>query len=149
MQTFIVHNRSTRAFLTDIGWRNFLFFEIYVGGLILSSLLHTVFLTSLVVRGLLGHWPRLDDPLDLAYLSILVIGYGATVALIVMGLLRRRASRLLPLQLLLPVYWALHSAASLNAAWQLMTRPYFWGKTTHGRTRKTRRPPEARFNSRR
>lgn len=138
MQTFIVHNRSPRRLVVDIGWRNFLFFEIYVGSLIISSLLHTIFLFSLALRGALGHWPRLDDPVDLAYLVILVIGYGATVLLVLAGLARRRAWHLMPQQLLLPVYWMMHSLASLRAAHQLLFRPYFWGKTAHGRTRRAR-----------
>jgi glycosyltransferase XagB len=141
MQVFIVHNRNMLQFLSDIGLRNFLFFEIYVGGLILSSLLHTVFLLSFAVRAAIGYWPRLDDPLDLAYLAILLLGYGGTIVLVVAGLIRRRATRLLGTQLLLPVYWILHSIAALRAAYQLLVRPYFWGQTQHGRTRQERRPP--------
>lgn len=138
MQTFIVHNRNARHFLRDIGWRNFLFFEIYVGGLILSSLLHTVFLASLLLRGVLGQWIDTSTPVGAAYLAILILGYGGTVALLIAGLIRRRGWRLMPIQVLLPAYWLLHSAAALSAAHQLIFRPYFWGKTTHGRTRQKR-----------
>lgn len=138
MQTFIVHNRSPGRFISDIGWRNFVFFEIYVGSLIISSLLHTVFLASLIARGMLGQWPRVDDPIDVAYLTVLVIGYGGTVVLVLAGLVRRRAWHLMPQQLLLPVYWIMHSVAALRAAHQLLFRPYFWGKTAHGKTRQAR-----------
>lgn len=138
MQTFIVHNRNARLFLADIGWRNFLFFEIYVGSLIASSLLHTVFLASFAVRGALGHWPRLSDPVELGYMAVLVLGYAGSIALVLAGLARRRAWHLLPQQLMLPFYWVMHSVAALRAAYQLLTRPYFWGKTTHGRTRRHR-----------
>ena len=138
MQTFIVHNRSPGRFVADIGWRNFVFFEIYVGSLIISSLLHTVFVLSLGVRGLLGYWPRLDDPVDGAYLAVLVLGYAGTVVLVLAGLARRRAWHLMPQQLLLPVYWFMHSIAALRAAHQLLFRPYFWGKTMHGQTRRAR-----------
>jgi cellulose synthase/poly-beta-1,6-N-acetylglucosamine synthase-like glycosyltransferase len=141
MQTFIVHNRNMPQFLGDIGLRNFLFFQVYVGGLILSSLLHTVFLLSFAVRAAFGAWPRLYDPVDLAYLTILILGYGGTIVLVVAGLKRRRATRLLAAQALLPLYWILHSIAALRAAWQLLVRPYFWGQTMHGRTRQDRRPP--------
>lgn len=139
MQTFIVHNRKAGEFLNDIGWRNFLFFQIYVGSLIVSSLLHTVFVVSLIVRGALGHWPELANPVDAAYLAILVVGYFGTVVVVIGGLVRRRRWDLLPQQLFLPLYWMMHSVASLRAAWQLLTRPYFWGKTAHGRTRRARR----------
>jgi cellulose synthase/poly-beta-1,6-N-acetylglucosamine synthase-like glycosyltransferase len=139
MQTFIVHNSKPREFLADIGWRNFLFFEIYVGNLILSSLLHTVFIGSFVLRAALGEGIIVEDGVDAAYLVILVVGYGGAVALVVAGLLRRRSFALIPMQILLPVYWALHSIAALFAAHQLLVRPYFWGKTAHGRTRRPRR----------
>ncbi|HHY49694.1 MAG TPA: glycosyltransferase, partial [Alphaproteobacteria bacterium] len=139
MQTFIVHNRSVPRLLADIGWRNFLVFEIYVGGLILSALLHTLFAGSLVVRAALGLWPDPANPVDLAYLLVLAIGYGAAAVQVIGGIVRRRAWHLLPAQALLPFYWLLHSAAALNAAFELIVRPYFWGKTAHGRTRRERR----------
>ena len=49
MQTYLVHNRHPVALLRDLGWRNFLFFQLYVGSLIVSSLIHTVFALSLGV----------------------------------------------------------------------------------------------------
>ena len=38
-------------------------------------------------------------------------------------------------QLLLPLYWVLHSIATVQAAAELMIRPHFWAKTAHGLTR--------------
>ena len=31
-----------------------------------------------------------------------------------------------------PLYFILHAVAGLRAAWQLVTRPYYWDKTCHG-----------------
>jgi hypothetical protein len=138
MQCFIVHNRSPRQLLADMGWRNFLAFEIYVSGLIVSALLHTVFLTTFLLRLATGEGFRLSDPWDVAYLGVLVLGYGGSAALIAAGLVRAGQARLVPMQLLLPIYWLLHSAATVRAAHELLTRPYFWAKTAHGRTRVTR-----------
>lgn len=138
MQTFIVHNRSPILFARDIGVRNFLFFEIYVGSLILSSLVHALFIGGFAARIALGHWPDLGNPVDLAYVAILVLGYGGALVLVVAGLVRCRAWHLIPQQLALPLYWLMHSIASLHAAHQLLVRPYFWGKTAHGRTRRVR-----------
>jgi hypothetical protein len=58
--------------------------------------------------------------------------------LVLAGLARRRWWHLAPQQLMLPFYWLMHSVASLRAAFQLLLRPYFWGKTVHGRTRRAR-----------
>ena len=102
MQTFIVHNRSVRRFISDIGLRNFLFFEVYVGSLIISSLLHTVFLVSLLARGALGMWPRLDDPVDLAY--VLVLAAAVPTAVLVTAGLATACLAPEPQQLMLPIY---------------------------------------------
>src|SRR5690606_9279280 len=53
MQTFCVHNQAPRALLRELGWRGFLGFQVLVGGMILSSLLHTIFLGMLLGRLLL------------------------------------------------------------------------------------------------
>jgi hypothetical protein len=135
MLTFVVHNRRAGQLCADTGWRSFLFFELFVGGMITSSLLHTLFLAIVLVRLASGESLTLRDPLDLLCVVVLVAGYGGALALAVAGLVRRRAWRLMGYQLLLPIYWVLHSVAAVRAAYELMTRPYFWGKTEHGRTR--------------
>lgn len=138
MQTFVVHNRRPLRFLGDIGWRNFLFFQVYVGSLIISSLLHTVFLVSLAVEAAMGWLPDLATPLGAAYILLFVLGYGASGILVVAGLMRRGGWELVPQQLFLPLYWMMHSLAALRAAYELLVRPYFWGKTVHGKTRHAR-----------
>jgi hypothetical protein len=54
MQTYIVHNHRPLLFLRDAGWRNFLAFQFYVGGMVLSAPLHLVFLIALLVRLILS-----------------------------------------------------------------------------------------------
>ena len=62
MQTYVVHNRAPGLFLNEIGWRGFIGFQVLVGGMILSSLLHTVFLGTLLGRlaldGVVGLVPQ-------------------------------------------------------------------------------------------
>ena len=40
------------------------------------------------------------------------------------------------MQLLLPLYWLLHSVAAFRAAYELVVRPTYWAKTEHGMTRR-------------
>lgn len=140
MQTFIVHNRAPRLFLRDIGWRGFVGFQLLVGGMILTSLLHTVFIAMLLVRlaleGVIGVVPR--DIWDWACVAILLSGYGGAFAIQVSGLVHQRAYHLLPIQLILPAYWLLHTIAAVRAAIELVTKPVYWAKTTHGVTRLSR-----------
>lgn len=139
MQTFIVHNRSPRRFFEDVGWRGFLAFEIYIGSMILSALLHSVFLASLIASLIFGFRTGLVfDIWDIVSMLILLLGYGGAGALVVVGLFRLGQPQLLLPQLGLPLYWVLHSIATMRALHELLFRPYFWAKTEHGRTKMRR-----------
>lgn len=141
MQTYCVHNQRPGALLRDLGWRGFLGFQVLVGGMILSSLLHTIFLGTLLGRlaldGAAGLIPR--DLWDWFAVGILIAGYGGAFAIVVSGLMHLRAKRhLMLLQFALPFYWVLHSIATLYAMVELITKPIHWAKTAHGLTRVTR-----------
>lgn len=140
MQTFLVHNRRPLQFVDDIGWRGFLFFQVYVASLIASSLIHTVFLASVAVQVALfgAGWPRFSDGWDLLYLLVLIVGYGGAFGIALAGLIRQGKTELAVYQVLLPVYWLLHAIAASRAAVELIRRPYFWSKTRHGETRMVR-----------
>ncbi len=140
MQTFIVHNRHPLVFLHDIGWRNFLIFQAFVGGMIISAPLHSVFATVLGIRIIMGLNTGIfpNDIWSFMLIGILVIGYGSAVLVSVLGLRRIGLSRLGYYQLLLPVYWILNSVAAIIALFELLTRPYYWAKTKHGITRYAR-----------
>lgn len=139
MQTFIVHNRRPRAFLDEVGWKGFLAFQVYVGGMILSAPLHTAFLATFLVRLLLPYAP--PDLWDFVSLTVFIVGYGGPATLVVAGLTRAHRNDLLRYQLLLPFYWLLHSLAAMRALAELLLRPHFWAKTEHGRTRVVRATP--------
>jgi hypothetical protein len=68
------------------------------------------------------------------YVSVfnLLVGNALMVYLSMMGAFKRRAYRLVPWAILNPVYWLMHSIASYKALWQLVVRPHYWEKTTHG-----------------
>jgi hypothetical protein len=139
MQTLLVHNRRPLETLGDMGWTGFLAFEIYVGSMIMSALLHTVFgiaLLGSIVTGTLG-FP--DSGWGWANFAILVAGYGGAFAIVIAGLRRLgMPRRVLLAQALLPLYWVLHTVAAARASYELFARPYYWAKTAHGRTRQAR-----------
>jgi len=140
MQTYIVHNRAPLLLLRDVGWPAFLGFQVLVGGMILASLLHTMFIGALCGRLLIGGVAALvpADIWDWAAAVILATGYGGAYAVALSGLMHQRAFHLMAVQALLPLYWVLHSVAALRAAHELITRPVHWAKTTHGVTRVAR-----------
>ncbi len=137
MQTFIVHNRHPKKFLRDIGWRNFLIFQAFVGGMIISAPLHSIFAIILLFRLSVGQTLGLipNGPWIIILLIILFVGYGATILVSTLGLKRLGLLRLAPYQILFPFYWVLNSVAAFLAIYELFSRPYFWAKTKHGVTR--------------
>jgi cellulose synthase/poly-beta-1,6-N-acetylglucosamine synthase-like glycosyltransferase len=142
MQTFIVHNSHPRELLADLGLKGFLGFQVYVGSMILSGPLHTLFVLSLAMAMLLGGISF--DGWFLFGCLVFLVGYGGPAALAVAGLSRLGRAQLIPVQALLPVYWVLHSVAGLRALHELIVRPYFWAKTQHGETRLSRHRLERR-----
>ena len=137
MQTFIVHNRYPKKFLQDIGWKNFLIFQAFVGGMIISAPLHSLFAIILLFRMFagqaLGFVP--SSPWTMILLIILFVGYGASILVSTFGLNRLGLLKLVPYQILFPFYWALNSVAAVLAVYELFSRPYFWAKTRHGVTK--------------
>lgn len=140
MQTYCVHNQHPVALLRDLGWRGFLGFQVLVGGMILSSLLHTVFIGTLlgclVLDGVVGLVPR--DFWDWFAIGILFAGYGGALAVVFSGLAHIRAKHLVLMQFALPLYWVLHSIATLFALRELIFTPSSWAETEHGLTRVAR-----------
>lgn len=135
MQTLIVHNSDWRGLLRDLGWRSFLGFQIYVGSMVLSAPLHTMFLASLVWTLLSPGQPVPFGIWDALAAIIFIIGYAGPALLVFMGLKRLGRRDLLVQQLALPWYWILHSAAAVLALVELVANPHFWAKTVHGKTR--------------
>ncbi|WP_424982135.1 glycosyltransferase family 2 protein [Maritalea sp. S77] len=136
MQTLLVHSSQLRLLSIQLGWRNFLFFYLYIGGMVFAAPMHGIFLVKFTCEALyyqgelparLAHaWP---------YFIVLSMTYGSAIITGVLGLIRVRKPLLIVYQLLLPLYWILTSIATLRAAWQLAVDPFSWEKTTHGKTR--------------
>ncbi|HEY8576029.1 MAG TPA: glycosyltransferase family 2 protein [Devosia sp.] len=131
MQTYIVHNNSPTRLREEMGLHAFLVWEALVLGMIVAPVLHCAFLATFAIRVALGA-PLLDGSLWPAfYFAILAVGYGSAVATGLVGLGRVGAAHLRLSQLSLPLYWALVGAATANAAWDLVRRPFHWFKSPH------------------
>ena len=136
MQTWLVHTRQPLRLLHELGWRRFLGFNLIATGLIVSALIHPVYLATLVVVA--------TNPLDLwgdggAFAAMVVgvnlfnlfAGYTAMATLAKRTLELRANGRQAWALVLLPIYWLLMSLASYRALVQLAVRPHTWEKTPH------------------
>ncbi|WP_404406306.1 glycosyltransferase [Pelagibacterium halotolerans] len=132
VQTFLVHNAHPRQLLADLGWRDFLAFNVFVGGMVLSIALHGLFLIIVVARaGANLIFLGLVDLWTLAQVCILAFGYSGTAAINLIGLSRIGRQDLAPRLFLLPFYWLVGWVAVVNATLELVYKPFHWAKTHH------------------
>jgi len=137
MQTCLVHTRQPIRLCSDLGLKRTLSFIAIQLGMIISAMLHPVFLGLLIAvaadPALMA--PRGGGPLTswlfIIGLANLLAGYSAMTALAGRTLPLRGLSRIEPALIGLPVYWLLMSVATYRAFFQLLFRPHYWAKTTH------------------
>ncbi len=136
MQTWLVHTRHPLRLLHELGWRRFLGFNLIGTGLIVSALIHPLYLVTLVALA--------TNPLDLwgdgsAFAAMTVginlfnlfAGYAAMAVLARRTLELRGKQRQAWALTLLPFYWLMMSLACYRALAQLVVKPHKWEKTPH------------------
>jgi len=131
MQTFIVHNRDPGRLMAEMGLPTMLVFEALLLGMIVAPILHCGFLVVLAIRWSMGLGSFDSAIWTVFYIAVLLLGYGSALAMTALGLQRLGRTRLLPAQWLLPAYWLLIGLATIRAAHELLTRPFYWFKSPH------------------
>lgn len=138
MQTFLVYWRHPVTLIRTIGWREFLAFNLFIGGTPLTFLvappLWGIFLFWLCTRSHAVE-PLFPDAVLYLALTNLLIGNFLGIYLNMIAIYLRKNYALMPYALLNPFYWLLHSIAAYKALGQLFTKPFFWEKTLHGLSR--------------
>jgi cellulose synthase/poly-beta-1,6-N-acetylglucosamine synthase-like glycosyltransferase len=138
MQTFLVYWRHPLELIRTIGLKNFLSFNLFIGGTPLT------FLASPPLWGLFVYWlltrshavePLFPDAVLYLALANLLIGNFLGIYLNMIAIYLRKNYALMPYALLNPLYWLLHSIAAYKALGQLFTKPFYWEKTQHGISR--------------
>jgi len=140
MQTWLVHMRAPRDLLRRVGVLHFFSVQAIFGGVVVSAVVHPVFLAVLVRQVAQGDiFLKSPGAVAAAINTIgatnLAAGYLAGFAIGLAGLIRRPMWWLIPELALLPLYWLTMSLAVYRALWQLARDPHGWEKTEHGVTR--------------
>jgi cellulose synthase/poly-beta-1,6-N-acetylglucosamine synthase-like glycosyltransferase len=134
MQTVLVHTRHPFRLIRTVGPRQAAGFGLLIGGtpamFLATPWLYAMLVCEFVAPGLLV--PAVPPWLMIVSLLNLLFGNGVIIYLSLLAGFKRRSYELVPFALLSPLYWLLHSLASYKAAWQLLTKPFYWEKTTHG-----------------
>lgn len=151
MQTLLVHLRSPVSTAREMGLRNYALFHVILISLVVSVLVHPVFLVAYVYQMSRLFSGVALSATDIAMAGIsnfnLVAGY-TTYCLLVMAIElavvrpRERSGRSVFWILTFPFYWLLISAAGWRALLQLIVKPHIWEKTEHGGSVRT--PPRWR-----
>lgn len=136
MQTYLVHMRAPRRLLAELGWWPFIGFQILMGSMIASALVHPWFYVLLAVdvgSGSALAWPTGGLAEGFWWLAVanLVLGYATAVLVGGVAVWRRKRSWLLPAVLLVPAYWLLISWSAYRAVYELAVAPFHWEKTRH------------------
>ncbi|MGF9565539.1 glycosyltransferase [Neorhizobium sp. JUb45] len=137
VQTWLVATRHPRAHITEMGWFGALAFQLMIGGMLVSALLHPLILL-LVLTSL--HAIQQDPASALTLLShpLIFIDFlnilGSYLLFVVLGfrVMTDHEKRLVGWRwAAVPLYWMLTSAAAWKAINELRTKPFFWNKTPH------------------
>jgi cellulose synthase/poly-beta-1,6-N-acetylglucosamine synthase-like glycosyltransferase len=136
MQTWLVHMRQPMRLVAELGWRGFLGFNLIATGIIVSALIHPVYLATLIAMAtnplrLWGDGGLFACSVIGVNLFNLFAGYLAASVLAMRALALRGQAAEARVLILLPVYWLLMSLASYRALLQLAMRPHHWEKTPH------------------
>ncbi|HXB14301.1 MAG TPA: glycosyltransferase [Solirubrobacteraceae bacterium] len=135
MQTALVHARSPRRLVRQVGVVDAAGFLLLIAGTPLTFLLAPAMWAGTAAWYGFGepHLPLLDSGAFWTIATInLIVGNGIMIALNVLAAVRGQGWRAAPFALLNPLYWVLHSIAAWRAAVQLIRNPFYWEKTPHG-----------------
>ena len=135
MQTWFVNMRHPIQLLKELGLKGTLGMHLTVGGTPFLFIINPIFwflttLSFIFDVNLLGE--LFPPPIFFISAFNLIIGNFVFVYLNVISTFRRGYYELGKYALLSPIYWVLMSFAAWRALWQLITKPFYWEKTTHG-----------------
>ncbi len=135
MQTILVHNRNPLHLLSDLGWRNTLAFHLLLTTIVVSALVHPVFLLATIGQAFQvfsNSGSPTSDPFVLVSIFNLVAGYTTYGLLAFVALKASRMRAFTKMLFFLPFYWILISLAGWRALFHLVWKPHRWEKTPHG-----------------
>ncbi|MFD0680586.1 MULTISPECIES: glycosyltransferase family 2 protein [unclassified Paenibacillus] len=146
MQTWLVHMRNPFKLYKELGFKGFMGFQVMVLATPILPLLNPFYWVMIILWYVWRlHWiPQFFPGVIYYFASIeFLIGNFLFVFSNVVGVywviyeLEKRnedtfSYGLVKYALLTPFYWVLMSIAAVKAAWQLITKPFYWEKTTHG-----------------
>ncbi len=138
IQTYLVHARNPINFIKTATLKQFLAFQLVVGGKVMSlfinPLMWTITLLYFLLRPFVGHTIEKFFPGPILYLGVLCLVFGNFLYLYyyMVGCAKRGQYSLIKYAFLVPFYWLAMSISGWNALYKILTQPHYWAKTHHG-----------------
>lgn len=133
--TYAVHMRDPKLLLAQLGWRRFLGLQVLLLGTLLQFLLTPVLWSFWLLLFGLGHPFDGLLPLSLAA-AFATLFFLSEVSNLTVNLIALRQRHHRALRFWVPslhFYFPLAAAAAYKGMWELMSTPFYWDKTTHGK----------------
>jgi len=135
LQTFIVHMRSPRRMVHDLGWKSTGHFCVFVGGTPILAILNPLF-WLMTLLWFVGQPAIIRElfPAPVYYMGLISWAFGnfTLVYLTILSCRLIKRPELIFAAVLVPLYWVMMSMAAVKAIWQLFRQPTHWEKTVHG-----------------
>jgi cellulose synthase/poly-beta-1,6-N-acetylglucosamine synthase-like glycosyltransferase len=137
LQTWLVLMRDPRRLIGEMGISGFCIFQLMIGGMLVSSLLHPLIIVFMAV----GTYSMLEAPAEKIPAGVLSLFIIDTVNILGsyliflglgMGPMIEHERRLIGWRWIgVPLYWMMTSVAAWRAVFELRSKPFFWSKTPH------------------
>lgn len=132
--TWAVHMRQPRQSWAQLGARRFLGMQLLFGGSLLSSVLAPVLWSFWLLALGLPHPLSGAVPLAAAWIAggLLAAAFAVNLAVFAVAVSGPKHRHLLPWALSLDLYFPLATLAAGKALLEMVARPFYWDKTSHG-----------------
>lgn len=138
IQSYFVHIRNPKSFLEKASLKDFMLFQIIVGGKILSLFINPILWAITIVyfafRPMAGNLIESFFPMPIFYIGILSLVFGNFLYLYyyMIATIKRKHFSVTKYALLVPFYWLCMSIAAWDALYKMIVSPHYWAKTIHG-----------------
>lgn len=138
IQTYLVHMRNLKSFQHKLTTPHFVTFQLVVGGKILSMFINPVMWCITIIyfafRSHVGLFIESFFPGVILYMGVfsLVFGNFLYFYYYMMGCAKREQYDLIKYTFFIPFYWLCMSIAAWIAVYEIVYKPFYWSKTTHG-----------------
>ncbi|HHU14330.1 MAG: glycosyltransferase [Kiritimatiellae bacterium] len=135
IQTWFVHMRRPWKLARELGFVNFLHYQLLIGGGPFSVLINPIFWAMALVWFLFrpeGVSHLFPGPIFAAGAGCLFLGNFVFIYINLLGCCKRKNDDLMWWALLTPIYWLMMSYSGWRALFQFFHDPFVWEKTQHG-----------------